>query len=112
MYRIQSNASGTRSIEVSEENLQTIEKYSLFKGLVPSNGIVDEETLDKLKCNVKSYIMRNEECKDLIDLCYNVLYHDNMKTFGLKELIMLYVSWSDERQDEEDTQDEAVSANE
>ncbi len=111
MYRIQSNASGTRSIEVSEEHLKTIEKYSLFKGLVPSNGIVDENTLDKLKCNVKSYIMGNDDCKDLIDLCYNVLYHDNMKIFGLKELIMLYVSWSDE-QTEEDTQEEAVTANE
>ena len=31
MYKIQSNKSGTRSIEVSEENLQTIDKYSLLK---------------------------------------------------------------------------------
>ena len=28
MYTIQTNASGTRSMEISEENLQTIEKYA------------------------------------------------------------------------------------
>ena len=31
MYTIQTNASGTRSMEISEENLQTIEKYALFQ---------------------------------------------------------------------------------
>ena len=30
MYTIQTNASGTRSMEISEENLQTIEKYALL----------------------------------------------------------------------------------
>ena len=30
MYTIQANPSGTRSIEVSYENLRTIEKYALF----------------------------------------------------------------------------------
>ena len=33
MYTIQANPSGTRSIEVSNENLRTIEKYAL----VPSS---------------------------------------------------------------------------
>lgn len=105
MYKIQSNASGTRCIDVSEENLETIEKYALLKGLVPSNGIVDETTLEKLKHNVKSYILNNDNCKDLIDLCFNVLYHDNMKVFGLKELIMLYVGWSDSREEENATEE-------
>lgn len=105
MYKIQSNASGTRCIDVSEENLETIEKYALLKGLVPSNGIVDETTLEKLKHNVKSYILNNDNCKDLIDLCFNVLYHDNMKVFGLKELIMLYVGWSDSREEENVTEE-------
>ena len=100
MYKIQTNASGTRSISVSEEHLETIEKYSLLKGLVPSNGLVDETTLEKLKHNVKSYILSNdaEDTKALCDLCFNVLYHDNMKVFGLKELIMLYVGWSDSKE--------------
>ena len=42
MYTIQTNASGTRCMEISEENLQTIEKYALFQHLIDSNGIVDE----------------------------------------------------------------------
>ena len=100
MYTIQTNASGTRHIDVSEDNLATIEKYALLDGLVPSNGIVDESTLEKLKQNVRSYVMQNDDCKDLIDLCYEVLYHDNMKVFGLKELIMLYIRWREEKNDE------------
>ena len=42
MYTIQTNASGTRSMEISEKHLETIEKYSLFQQLIDSNGIVDE----------------------------------------------------------------------
>ena len=30
MHKIQANASGTRSIEVSDEHLETINKYQLF----------------------------------------------------------------------------------
>ena len=57
MYTIQTNASGTRSMEISEENLQTIEKYALFQHLIDSNGIVDESVLEKLKLNIR----RSEE---------------------------------------------------
>ena len=49
MYTIQANPSGTRNLEISEENLATIEKYGLFRHLIDSNGIVDETVLDKLK---------------------------------------------------------------
>ena len=45
MYTIQANPSGTRSIEVSNENLRTIEKYALFRHLIDSTGIVDEAVL-------------------------------------------------------------------
>ncbi len=100
MYKIQANASGTRSIDITELHLLTIEKYSLLKRLVPSNGIVDETTLETLKHNAKSYILNNPECTDLADLCTNVLYNDNMKVYGLKELIMLYVGWHDAREEE------------
>lgn len=54
MYTIQTNASGTRSMEISEKHLETIEKYSLFQQLIDSNGIVDETVLDKLKLNIRS----------------------------------------------------------
>lgn len=102
MYKIQANASGTRCIEITEQHLATIEKYSLLKGLIPSNGIVDETTLETLKHNAKSYILNNSDCNDLADLAFNVLYHNNMKVFGLKELIMLYVGWRDSKTTEEE----------
>ena len=79
MYTIQANPSGTRSMEISEENLVTIEKYSLFQHLIDSNGIVDEAVLEKLKLNIRSLIASQEEdSKDLLDLCIDVIYHNNM----------------------------------
>ncbi len=94
MYTIQANPSGTRTLEVSEENLATIEKYGLFRHLIDSNGIVDEPVLDKLKLNIRSLIASQEEdCKDLLDLCIDVIYHNNMKAFGLQQLIKLYLDW-------------------
>ena len=82
MYSIQTNASGTRSMEISAENLQTIQKYSLFQHLIDSNGIVDETVLDKLKLNIRSLIASAEcNCTDLLDLCIDVIYHNNMKAF-------------------------------
>ena len=94
MYTIQANPSGTRSIEVSNENLRTIEKYALFRHLIDSTGIVDEAVLDKLKLNIRSLIASQEEdSKDLLDLCIDVIYHNNMKAFGLQQLIKLYLTW-------------------
>ena len=98
MYSITTNKSGTRSIVISEENLCTIEKYQLFTGLVGSSGIVDEEVLDKLKLTVRSLIASQEECKDLLNLCVEVLYHDNMKALGLGALMALYGEWMEGRE--------------
>ena len=93
MYTIQTNPTGTRSMEISEAHLQTIKKYSLFQHLIDSNGIVDESVLDKLKLNVRSLIASSQEdCKDLLDLCIDVIYHNNMKAYGLNQLMQLYVS--------------------
>ena len=105
MYTIQANPSGTRSIEVSNENLRTIEKYALFRHLIDSTGIVDEAVLDKLKLNIRSLIASQEEdSKDLLDLCIDVIYHNNMKAFGLQQLINLYLTWlsSPEAEEEEE----------
>lgn len=105
MYTIQANQSGTRTLKISEENLKTIEKYSLFQHLIDSNGIVDESVLDKLKLNIRSLIASSEnDCKDLLDLCIDVIYHNNMKAFGLFQLIQLYIKW--EREQSEDTEEE------
>ena len=97
MYTIQTNASGTRCMEISDTNLQTIQKWSLFQHLIDSNGIVDEMVLDKLKLNIRSLIASAEgDCKDLLDLCIDVIYHNNMKAFGLHQLILLYIRWEKE----------------
>ena len=61
MYTIQANPSGTRSLEISEENLATIEKYGLFRHLIDSNGIVDESVLEKLRLNIRSLIASQEQ---------------------------------------------------
>ncbi len=94
MTKIQANASGTRSIEISEEHLATIDKYQLFRDLIDSNGIIGETVLDKLKLNVRS-LLESESGKDkqLLNLCLDVIYHQNMKAFGLQQLILLYINW-------------------
>ena len=106
MYTIQANPSGTRSLEISEENLVTIEKYGLFRHLIDSNGIVDETVLDKLKLNIRSLIASLEEdSKDLLDLCIDVIYHNNMKAFGLQQLIKLYLQWLPQQETVEEEED-------
>ena len=93
-YTIQTNAKGTRSMEISDEHLATIEKYGLFRHLIDSNGIVDESVLEKLRLNIRDLIASQEgNCKDLLDLCIDVIYHSNMKAFGLNQLIILYLQW-------------------
>ena len=100
MYKIQSNQPGTRSIDISEKHLETIEKYQLFRGLIDSNGFVDEQVLDKLKLNIRA-MLETETLKDnaLLDLCLDVIYHQNMKAFGLQQLVLLYIKWLDDKQE-------------
>ena len=42
MIKIQANASGTRSIDINDQHLSTIDQYQLFRDLVDSNGYIDE----------------------------------------------------------------------
>lgn len=98
MYKIQANASGTRSIEVSDQHLETIRKYSLLRNLIDSNGIIDETVLDKLKWNVRSLLESAEgQDKGLLDLCLDVIYNSNMKALGLHNLVLLYIDWKDKQ---------------
>lgn len=98
MYTIQANQSGTRSIEVSDLHLETIDKYQLLRNLVDSNGIIDEGVLEKLKLNVRA-LLEADNCQDkaLLDLCLDVIYNSNMKALGLHNLVLLYVDWLDKR---------------
>ena len=99
MYKIQANASGTRSVEISDNHLETIRKYSLLDALVDSNGFVDEPVLDKLKFHVRSLLENAvENDKNLLDL---VIYNNNMKALGLQNLIALYREWAAAHAEEE-----------
>ena len=97
MNKIQANPSGTRSIDVSDRHLEAIEKYQLFRDLIDSNGYVDEQVLEKLKLNIRS-LLESESGKDkaLLDLCLDVIYHPNMKAFGLQRLVLLFIEWKDQ----------------
>ena len=98
--KIQTNSSGTRSIEIQEAHLQTIEKYQLLRDLIDSNGYVDEQLLDKLKLNIRSLLESQAGVdKELLDLCLDVIYHPNMKAFGLQQLVLLYINWKDRGND-------------
>ena len=105
MYKIQANPTGTRSIEVSEEHLQTIRKYVLLKNLIDSTGIIDESVLDKLKFTLRA-LLESEAGKDkaLLDLCLDVIYHNNMKAFGLHQLTLLYIDWVSKQDQQTETE--------
>ena len=98
MYKIQSNQSGSRSIDITDKHLETIEKYQLFRDLIDSHGFVDEQVLDKLKFNIRS-LLESESTRDndLLDLCLDVIYHANMKSFGLQQLIVLFINWKQQK---------------
>ena len=86
IYKIQANTSGTRNIEVTDEHLESIEKYALLRNLIDSNGIIDEAVLDKLKFNLRS-LLESDEGRD------KALLDSNMKAFGLHQLVLLYLDW-------------------
>lgn len=101
MISIQLNESGTHHLEIEERHLITISDYALFRDLVDSTGYVTEQTLDKLKFNIRSLIATADDPKPLIDLCYEVIYHPKMKSFGLKNLILVYLDWERDKNDVE-----------
>ena len=106
MYDIQLNESGTRHLQLTEENLRTIRKYKLLEGLVGSAGFVTETELNKLRMNVRALIASStENTKDLLDLCIDVIYHDKMKAYGLKQLMVAYQDLQS-RQEENPTSEE------
>lgn len=94
MTTIQLNEKGSRFLDITEKNFQTIHEHALFRHLVDSTGFVDEAVLDKLKMHVRSLIAAQaEDSKDLLDLCIDVIYHEKMKAYGLKRLMKAYSEW-------------------
>ena len=96
MYTILCNMKGSRKLSVDETHLKTIDRYSLFSDLLDSNGIVEESVLEKLRLNVRS-LLANEPDPELLDFCERILFHNDMKAFGLHQLILLYIDWKKEQ---------------
>ncbi len=96
MYKIQTNSTGTRNIEVTDQHMETLDKYQLLRDLIDSHGYVDEEVLEKLKMNIRA-LLESETGRDkqLLDLCLDVIYHPNMKAFGLQQLYLRFIEWKD-----------------
>lgn len=91
--KINANASGTRTIEVNEIQLQIIRKYSLLDRISNSMGIIDEDSLNRLRLTVRSLIAsQTMASKELLELCL-VLYHEDMKALGLNNLVKCYAEW-------------------
>ncbi|MBE6308135.1 MAG: hypothetical protein E7087_02340 [Bacteroidales bacterium] len=103
--KINANASGTRTIEVTEEQLQLIKKYSLLDRLTNSLGTVNEDSLVKLRLTVRSLIASQEmDAKELLDLC-PVLYDENMKALGLANLMNCYNRWLQKKNEEQQAEE-------
>lgn len=96
--KIQCNMKGSRFIDVTEQHLKTIGKYNLLSDLIDSSGMVDDSSLNKLRLNVKALLEHTEVNDDLLALCRDVLFHDNMKAFGLHQLILLYIEQAENGQ--------------
>lgn len=96
--KIQCNMKGSRFIDVNEQHLRTIGKYNLLSDLIDSSGMVDDSSLNKLRLNVKALLEHTEDNEDLLEFCRDVLFHDNMKAFGLHQLILFYIEQAENRQ--------------
>ena len=100
-YTIPLNSRSSHTLEITEQTLETIRRYSLFSHLTDSNGYVDETVLDKLKWQIRSLIASQTDCKDLLDLCIDVIYHNKMKAYGLQQLMKVYETWKQENPKQE-----------
>lgn len=62
--------------------------------------------LDKLKLNVRSMLESSAEVdKELLNLCLDVIYNNNMKAFGLYQLVLLFIKWDKENESAEDNEE-------
>lgn len=101
-YTVITNASGSRHIDINDEHLNTIHTYQLLDRLTDSNGIVDDAALERLRMKARSLLEAGvSKDNSLLHLCLDVLYHDNMKSIGLSNLIKTYRQWQSKRSQEE-----------
>ena len=88
------NAKGSRTIEVTDQHMETLRRYALLSNFVDSNGIIDEIVVEKLKFNCRAILESQTEVdRQLLDLCLDVVYHTDMKAIGLQNLVAAFVEW-------------------
>ena len=90
---------GSRKLSVDESHLNTIDHYGLFSDLLDSNGIVEDSVLEKLRLNVRSLLSTGKPDPQLLDFCERILFHNDMKAFGLHQLILLFIDWKKTKQE-------------
>ena len=74
------------------------------------NSVIDEFKFTEEYANMCKALISAEEDfkagignnKELLDLCIDVIYHNNMKAFGLHQLILLYIQWEKEKNKDEE----------
>ena len=53
--------------------------------------------LEKLRLNIRSLLGGQSALdRDLLDLCLDVIYHPNMKAYGLQQLVLLFINWKNQ----------------
>lgn len=92
--QIQLNDKASHFLEITEQNLLTLQQYALLQDLVDSTGYITEDTMLRLKLRTRSLLLTTTPVpQDLLDLYAEVICHDKMKAFGLKQLMEAYASW-------------------
>ncbi len=91
---IQLNEKGSHFLEITDLHFKTLREYALLKDLVDSTGYVTEDILLRLKLHTRSLLLNASPVpQDLLDLYAEVICHDKMKAYGLKQLIEAYVTF-------------------
>lgn len=93
--QIQLNDKASHFLEITEQNLLTLQQYALLQDLVDSTGYITEDTMLRLKLRTRSLLLTTTPVpQDLLDLYAEVICHDKMKAFGLKQLMEVYAFWN------------------
>ena len=93
--KIQLNEKASHFLEITEQNFQTLQQYALLQDLVDSTGYITEDTMLRLKLRTRSLVLTTVPVpQDLLDLYAEVICHDKMKAFGVKQLMEAYTEWT------------------
>ena len=92
--RIQLNEKASHFLDISDQQFTTFKKYALLQNLVDSTGYITEDIVLRLKLHTRALLLNTSPVpQDLLDLYAEIICHDKMKAFGLKQLMEAYVKW-------------------